>query len=514
MRGHWGSIDFGKLGPEQKEHQLIRSFRKAHISRYEGLVLKPLDGAYASMFPHIDRDYAGTFIKLKADYIPGLGDSADLAIIGAYTTDQHKVEPELLRQTKWTHFVLACLKNKDDVVLHKRRPTFKIMGVVSRPAISPEDMKYLSQHGHFRIRNVTEFDVDASNRDIRPKVLFNRPFVVDVVGSKFERPANTNHWMLRHPRITRIHVDRFTEDIVSFDELQSLAKEAHEAPADEAVEEAKLMQRIRKVSEPKRPQYIDTNSPANTIATPDSTRSSKTPPAPFVRMDSCEMRAGDQRYVSPVALKNKERKQQPKEQAAVPHVNDRGQKRKIEEPVDVPQPKRRTINRSISDACRRSDDAASTTPLQNISNVPSAERLIHPHRNSTDRTSRLKPPSASKLADNPLSSAYLSISRVFTGGMNMFHASEKPVRSGIPDSLPRGNPLHDSVIFLAPEIPRNGLVEQHFLNLFQPDDITRDLDEWKRERLPHADPLGPIVEESQAHPGACSVVLSLILPRS
>jgi hypothetical protein len=50
-------------------------------------------------------------------------------------------------------------------------------------------------------------------------------------GAGFERPADTSHWTLRFPRIQKVHEDRTPKDVVSFDELQELARRCqHLAP--------------------------------------------------------------------------------------------------------------------------------------------------------------------------------------------------------------------------------------------------------------------------------------------
>ena len=496
-----------------------------------------------------------------------------MAIIGAYSSDHHQVEPELLRATKCTHFVLACLKNKDDVLLHQAKPAFKIMGSVSRPAISADDMRYLSQHGHFRAHTTVEFDVELSGNERSPRALFNRPFVVDVVGSKFERPANTDYWMLRHPRVTRIHVDRFAEDVVSFDELQSLAKQAPEIPENESLEASKFMEQIRKVSEPKRPQFVNTHSPFSTrtsTISSASVRSSRTANTVLVRVDNCEMRPENERFVAPLVSTKKENLQASR-QAAPPlskHIDkvdkeatktepentktnktmlaaleqdkatpstaqagnsrttqtlhfsprqERGQKRKTNLQASISPPKRRSIVRSESDpsanrhtggAARQQDIKTDTSihhlassrlqprqPLDNPNPTALASKTTQPPQPPQHSHRRLQRSKSTPMAQPP---NITSSEGPESSHPSLWVHQPRPV---FPVELTRGNPLRNATVLLAPTIPKDGLVEAHYLNLFEPGGITRDMNHWRRERLPFVSSRESVVEESQFDPG-------------
>jgi DNA ligase-4 len=46
-----------------------------------------------------------------------------------------------------------------------------------------------------------------------------------VVGAGFDKPASTNYFTLRFPRICKVHDDRTYKDSISFDELQQIAKQ-------------------------------------------------------------------------------------------------------------------------------------------------------------------------------------------------------------------------------------------------------------------------------------------------
>ena len=374
-RGSWGSVDFSFSefrDPRARQKFLQHHFRKARMQRLEGLVLKPLDGSYLSLLPQNDSNYDGTIIKMKADYIPGMGDTADFVIVGAFSSSAHKIEHNLLKQIKWTHFELACIVNKDNVHDHNARPVFRLMGAVSRPAVSADNMRLLSQQG--QLRQVSHdhsesgqmpYEIQLANGHTRPKALFERPFIVDVLGSGFERPANTSHYMLRHPRITKVHNDdRGIEDTVSFGELQRMAEEARAIPEDVLKEEQMIMCQIRDASKPKHPQRVEQRSPmrqtaSNTTPETANTGSTRTPSVPLVRMDSCEMRPGDDRFVSPLAGGHGADMAQRTEAALTENAQSR--KRTSQYPSDGSPPKKRLIEHSQSNVSRR---MRNKSPLQ------------------------------------------------------------------------------------------------------------------------------------------------------
>ena len=64
---------------------------------------------------------------------------------------------------------------------------------------------------------------------IRPTELFSNPFVVEVMGAEFDKPADVQYFTLRFPRLQKIHKDRTFKKTVRFDELQMLARKSKEA---------------------------------------------------------------------------------------------------------------------------------------------------------------------------------------------------------------------------------------------------------------------------------------------
>lgn len=220
-------IDFGSAGGRKA---LLEFFAHAITERWEGLVLKGCNDPYFSTDRH---DNA---IKLKKDYIKGLGDHADLCIIGGRrdATDAER----LGRWLRWTTLYLACLKNKEDVVRYGAKPLFLVLRDLNWHCVSQDMLEDLNRRG---IGQYVPFSFESEHLDIEidqphlrnnpPAELFRDPFIVEVLGAGFDRPNDVSYYELRFPRVAKVHFDRGVTDTHSFDELQELAKKSF-IPAD------------------------------------------------------------------------------------------------------------------------------------------------------------------------------------------------------------------------------------------------------------------------------------------
>ena len=484
---------------------LERCFRKAYLSRCEGLVLKPADGAYLSMTHRNAGLYDGTIIKLKADYIPGLGDTADFAIIGAYSSDKHNVEPLLLRKTKWTHFVLACLLNKEDVSLRKAPYRFKVMGVVSRPGVSCDDMLHLNQHGQFMIGDEHLNYTTEQTGDLPvPEVKFKKPFIVDIVGAKFERLPNAKCWMLRHPRIKKLHSDRSVEDIVSFDELQALAKEANETPIDVAEEERRIMERIRKISEPNADRLSpqrSTPSESTSASSSGGTRLSRKSGPTLIRMDSCEMQAGDSRFVSPTIDRTVRNLQSdagtPKPRFSKVYDNKRKQTGTVESST-VKRPRSHFAENETKSHSNGDRQTANARPLQNINNLPIAALPAWTNTSSLQPSSNID--TVNTVNKDIRRSTNMTSSNLPTRPLKLTGGSLAIATNQFPKAFQGPSPLEEAVVLLSPQISTQELVVS-LRDLLKPGEVVQTIEHWRRNVQPYGDPLGPVVQESQAYPG-------------
>lgn len=226
------------------------AFSKAIVQRWEGLVLKACDEPYFPIRPPDACKYFGRWIKLKKDYIPGLGDTVDLSVIGAYYNPRgtYAISPQ--KPLKWTHFLVGCLLNKEDVMASNDRPRFLVLSALSHHCMHRNFMHTLNQLGEFQAQHPDEFaqfSIEYRHSNIqKASVVFKKPFPVEMMGAGFEKPSGARYYTLRFPRLLKIHMDRTFEDSASFQELQILADQARSVPEeDQLVEQAYWHKRLK-----------------------------------------------------------------------------------------------------------------------------------------------------------------------------------------------------------------------------------------------------------------------------
>ncbi|KAK2763166.1 hypothetical protein FQN54_009802 [Arachnomyces sp. PD_36] len=263
-------IDFASLDAHDR---LTNAFSRAITKRWEGFVLKGLDEPYFTIQEF--SSYRGRWIKLKKDYIPGLGDPADFAIIGARydAKDSHKLGA--VKPLLWTSFHVGCLENKEAVVNADAVPQFRVVDVLNHNNLNIRDIRTINQHGQFQTCDVdsetTPFGMKIDQDGLRDaEVVFKNPFVVEMLGSGFDKPQNVNYYQLRFPRVLKIHSDRTFEDATTFEELQQMAESSNSAPEDETAEEAAVWaQKLIKANG--RSEYIVDSSQSSDISSIIST---------------------------------------------------------------------------------------------------------------------------------------------------------------------------------------------------------------------------------------------------
>ncbi|EKG18897.1 DNA ligase ATP-dependent [Macrophomina phaseolina MS6] len=259
----WKVLDFSE-GEAKKS--LIYQFSVALTSRCEGLILKP-NAAFFSLMGNHTGGWCKGFIKLKKDYMTDMGgarDVADFAVVAA-SYDVHEAQKSRFQNVRWTNFYLGCLVDNDDC--YQQKPTFKIVAIVKAShCIPPKELEFLNQIGQFHGKN---FDIDESleqftviiGKNPQPTFVFTDPLVVEVLGSNFEKPHNENFYMLRHPRILRIHMDRSWEDCITMQGLADMAREAKEAPLEGGSQEvrdqvSRFMEKINRARDQDRSSLV------------------------------------------------------------------------------------------------------------------------------------------------------------------------------------------------------------------------------------------------------------------
>ena len=219
------------------ETDLRRAFAKCITNRGEGLVLKP-DTTYFNFGPSWGNS-GSIAIKLKKEYIREFGDVGDFAVVGA-RYDPTKAKSYGFPNIKWTHFYIACLGNKEEVLRFGEQPEFVVTNVVElnetqmraftttiQPvAVNPNDNKAFSSR--------VEEGVDSRKT---PTTIFSEPPVFDIRCFSFDRPGNVGFWTPRFPMVNKIHCDRTYVDVLSFSELQEMAIHGTQKPVDKESQE-------------------------------------------------------------------------------------------------------------------------------------------------------------------------------------------------------------------------------------------------------------------------------------
>lgn len=295
------TIDFSTF---EAPEQLRKQYALAITNRWEGLVLKPSNEPYFGSAQRSPGDPPSCWLKLKKDYITGLGDTADFAVIGAGYCGKaaSRCTPNDFR---WTHFHIGCLKNRDAVIQLGAKPEYVVLDAIHK-SLSTNDLRYLNQNGQFQCLEAESADrkkamglETASWNGPGLKVAFRKPFVFEIMGGGFDKPANSEFYALRWPRVLKIHHDRNWKDCVSLEELQGLAMEASTVPDEEdfAAEVERWKKKldsadrgVRNVMLPwdDSQEQPELNHP-NPISDRRRKRSTQLDVSPFIRIDTDEM---------------------------------------------------------------------------------------------------------------------------------------------------------------------------------------------------------------------------------
>ena len=91
--------------------------------------------------PYFPLNGRNSFIKLKKDHILGLGNTADLVIVGGRRDPG--VEQEIgIGKLWWTSFYIGCIENKDDIHLPHSKRRFCVIDMINSHGISKVNIRY------------------------------------------------------------------------------------------------------------------------------------------------------------------------------------------------------------------------------------------------------------------------------------------------------------------------------------------------------------------------------------
>lgn len=270
-------IDFSQPDGPRRLHI---AFAKCISERWEGYVLKGCDEPYFAILSSDTPKGFCRWIKLKKDYIPGLGDTADFALVGARYDPKDAQHLSDIGHLSWTQFFIGCLDNKDAVIQSNALPRFRIVDIIGRHSLCVSDIRMLNQCGKFvacPVESNHAFETyNLHNSLPEMKIVFKSPFVVEMLGSGFDKPGNTQYYTLRFPRVLKVHWDRHFQDAISFSELQNLAEKTRLVPEQGLLEEASLLYEKIEVTRGESEYMIETSQTSS-----HSTYFTSTPPSRY-----------------------------------------------------------------------------------------------------------------------------------------------------------------------------------------------------------------------------------------
>ncbi|KAK0570058.1 hypothetical protein OC861_000365 [Tilletia horrida] len=258
---------------------LITAFARSHARREEGLMLKAADGPYVGGIARPDlstlvthfRDSTedqiptcvrlddegsimrGSWVKMKADYIPGLGDSLDLAIIGA-SWEAGRGRELRVGTDGYTTFYLAAVLPGYGGKRRLRCWSTASYGLTRQDLASITERIESGELGNipFCYKQMKELPyILELAAGFQPTILFKEPLIAEVVGGGFSKPAGDEFYMLRWPRINKIyrHTDRTWKDAVDFNAMQDMAIQAVRKLENEGQIEEAFEARARRIVE-------------------------------------------------------------------------------------------------------------------------------------------------------------------------------------------------------------------------------------------------------------------------
>lgn len=214
--------------------QLYRIFAQHLVQRREGVVIKAEESFY--------NDYCRQWGKLKRDYIPGYGDTLDLALIGA-AWDKERARTLGVSPSAYTTFYIGALTNAED---RKKNPSIKPnyhVYFVSSYGLSRRQLEDMTSRinarstvlfSDLRMTNPKntpighpelEYTLRLYDGLAKPHIVFCEPMLAEVYGAGFDVSRGSKHYELRFPRISKIHniEDRPHTACSTIQELNDLA---------------------------------------------------------------------------------------------------------------------------------------------------------------------------------------------------------------------------------------------------------------------------------------------------
>ncbi|KAK9386149.1 hypothetical protein V1515DRAFT_605482 [Lipomyces mesembrius] len=210
----------------------------------EGIVVKHASGTYigACMGQRHQR-----WVKVKRDYIAGIGDTADFAIVGA-GVDISRIKERRRKSLSHdnignilssnsivdtgcvTTFFVGCLRNKEAVKRFSARPMFEALFAVTY-GLDKQMLQRINKiirtfsKAYDKNTAMPEYDLHIQKyMKCAMTVYFPNPLVFEILCAGFDKPAGNSFYVMRWPRVVKVHFDRDWLESTSFDELQNMAE--------------------------------------------------------------------------------------------------------------------------------------------------------------------------------------------------------------------------------------------------------------------------------------------------
>ncbi|KAJ3865146.1 hypothetical protein EV359DRAFT_39465, partial [Lentinula novae-zelandiae] len=194
----------------------------------EGLVLKAADSEY--------NESKKPWVKLKKDYIEGLGDTVDLVLLGAACVPDRALELRV-PPTALTTFYIGAQTNKEETANNSEAlPHFYIYftAAYGLSRVELERLNFLLKNDD-PIRCTSkqsvhglEYTYTMYDKLARPELMLRKPIAVELYGDRFTVPEGSKQYELRWPRITKYfrRHERSWSDCMSLQDLRKQAREA------------------------------------------------------------------------------------------------------------------------------------------------------------------------------------------------------------------------------------------------------------------------------------------------
>ncbi|KAK0202881.1 hypothetical protein DFS33DRAFT_1385236 [Desarmillaria ectypa] len=215
--------------PEEAEAKFRQVYAESIADYQEGVVLKADDGGYNRV--------GRPWVKLKRDYIQGLGDTVDLVFVGAGWGKDRGRELDVPTDT-FTTFYIGTLTNSEELKCNPNAQPHFLVHFVAKYGLDRDTLEYIN----FCIKSSEPVPYSLLHKSGQrlpylfelykglhpPSFLLQCPLLVEVMGANFTKSKGCKEYELRFPRILKIYrpVERSWRDGVNRQELRKISRKA------------------------------------------------------------------------------------------------------------------------------------------------------------------------------------------------------------------------------------------------------------------------------------------------